>query len=174
MSVGVIYCLCITPGILVCLISIYLIYKFKQVDLGREMELHAVANQGYTSSGYYITDYNIKYSVDGNTFLDLKNGTSKLVYICNHVHFNSKQICMKFYKICLIIFILFFVFQDFSGSSSVNSVIKHSFPTPFKARFVRFVPKTYHGKPGMRVELYGCDVWNEWQCLTILYDWIKK
>lgn len=96
-----------------------------QVDLGREMELHAVANQGYTSSGYYITNYNIKYSMDGNTFLDLKNGTSKL---------------------------------DFSGSSSVNSVIKHSFPTPFKARFVRFVPKTFHGKPGMRVELYGCDV----------------
>uniref|UniRef100_K1S079 Contactin-associated protein like 5-2 n=1 Tax=Magallana gigas TaxID=29159 RepID=K1S079_MAGGI len=96
-----------------------------QVDLGREIELHAVANQGYTSSGYYITNYNIKYSMDGNTFLDLKNGTSKL---------------------------------DFSGSSSVNSVIKHSFPTPFKARFVRFVPKTFHGKPGMRVELYGCDV----------------
>lgn len=49
------------------------------MDLGREMELHAVANQGYTSSGYYIINYNIKYSMDGNTFLDLKNGTSELV-----------------------------------------------------------------------------------------------
>lgn len=55
------------------------------MDLGKEMELHAVANQGYTSSSYYITDYNIKYSVDGNTFLDLKNGTSNLV----HVRLNS-------------------------------------------------------------------------------------
>ncbi|XP_061177015.1 EGF-like repeat and discoidin I-like domain-containing protein 3 [Saccostrea echinata] len=96
-----------------------------QVDLGREMELHAVANQGHASSSYYILTYTIKYSLDGNTFYDVKNGTSVM---------------------------------DFSGSSSVNSVIKHTFLAPFRARFIKFIPKTFHGKPGMRVELYGCDV----------------
>lgn len=54
---------------------------FPKVDLGREMELHAVANQGYTSSGYYITSYTIKYSVDGNSFHDVSNGTSTMVNV---------------------------------------------------------------------------------------------
>ena len=72
--------------ILVIILQILYVHVFSnmyypKVDLGREMELHAVANQGYTSSGYYITSYTIKYSVDGNSFHDVSNGTSTMVNV---------------------------------------------------------------------------------------------
>lgn len=43
------------------------------------MELYVVVNQGYIFFGYYIINYNIKYSMDGNIFFDFKNGILKLV-----------------------------------------------------------------------------------------------
>ena len=70
----------VTPDIAMYMLAFSTLY-FPKVDLGREMELHAVANQGYTSSGYYITSYTIKYSVDGNSFYDVSNGTSTMVNI---------------------------------------------------------------------------------------------
>ncbi|XP_060065433.1 EGF-like repeat and discoidin I-like domain-containing protein 3 [Ylistrum balloti] len=46
----------------------------------------------------------------------------------------------------------------FSASASYDSIIKHDLMTPVVARFVRFYPRLWHtgGKPGLRVEVYGC------------------
>ena len=58
------------------------------------------------------------------------------------------------------VYLIAIFFQDFSGSSSINSVIKQTFPQPVTGRYIRFIPLTFHSKPGMRVEVYGCEVVN--------------
>jgi len=51
-----------------------------------------------------------------------------------------------------------FHFQAFSGSVNYDTVVKHYLTTPVMARFIRFLPITWHtgGNPGLRVEIYGC------------------
>ncbi|XP_076078051.1 lactadherin-like [Mytilus galloprovincialis] len=97
-----------------------------QVDIGHPTSVYAVATQGQSSSSY-IKTFRVQYSVDGNTFTNVVNGTSTM---------------------------------EFTGSSSVNSVVKHPFPQPVTARYIRFIPRTYQSKPGMRVEVYGCEIVN--------------
>ena len=46
------------------------------------------------------------------------------------------------------------MFQNFPGNSDRDTVVKHRFPAPFPARFVRIYPQTYHGYTFMRFELY--------------------
>ncbi|XP_069142044.1 EGF-like repeat and discoidin I-like domain-containing protein 3 [Argopecten irradians] len=96
-----------------------------QVDLGNVMDVHAVATQGYTSSTYYTSTYQLQYSSDGNTFVNTKNGTSNMVY---------------------------------NGSTNVNTITKHVLTPPIHARFIRFKPVTYSSHPGLRVEVYGCEI----------------
>jgi len=43
---------------------------------------------------------------------------------------------------------------NFPGNSDRDTVVKHRFPAPFPARFVRIYPQTYHGYTFMRFELY--------------------
>ncbi|XP_031550738.1 LOW QUALITY PROTEIN: EGF-like repeat and discoidin I-like domain-containing protein 3, partial [Actinia tenebrosa] len=44
----------------------------------------------------------------------------------------------------------------FSGNADRNSIVIHKLFNPFQARYVRFLPKTWHGSAAMRVEVYGC------------------
>ncbi|XP_060065432.1 uncharacterized protein LOC132545760 [Ylistrum balloti] len=46
----------------------------------------------------------------------------------------------------------------YSGSSNVNTVTKHVLTSPLRARFIRFQPVTFNSYPGMRVEVYGCEI----------------
>ena len=48
-------------------------------------------------------------------------------------------------------------FQTFSGNIDRNTVVKQNLTSPFRARFVRFRPKTWNHHISMRVELYGCE-----------------
>lgn len=97
-----------------------------QVDLGEVRSVYSVATQGYRSSTYYTLSYKLQYSTDGNSFHDVIGSNGSA--------------------------------KDFFGSSSYDSVIKHYLPSIISARFIRFVPLTWHtgGKPGLRVEVYGC------------------
>ncbi|XP_035695921.1 uncharacterized protein LOC118429529 [Branchiostoma floridae] len=44
----------------------------------------------------------------------------------------------------------------FPGNSNKNSPIYQYVDPPVAARYVRFLPQTYHGRPAMRVEILGC------------------
>ncbi|KAL5010363.1 hypothetical protein ScPMuIL_012668 [Solemya velum] len=44
----------------------------------------------------------------------------------------------------------------FTGSLTYSKIMKHTLPSPVKARFMRFIPKSYNSRPGMRVEIYAC------------------
>ena len=53
---------------------------------------------------------------------------------------------------------LLFVYleQIFHGNYDRNLVITHRFERPFKARYVRIHPYSWHSHISMRFELYGC------------------
>lgn len=125
-----------------------------KVDLGEVRSVYSVATQGYRSSTYYTLSYKLQYSTDGNSFHDVigSNGSAKVKEVHKVVSgFFHHQCTSVFSCVCL-------NFQDFFGSSSYDSVIKHYLPSIISARFIRFVPLTWHtgGKPGLRVEVYGC------------------
>lgn len=44
----------------------------------------------------------------------------------------------------------------FPGNKDRNTVVKHYLKHPFRAQYVRLVPRTYHGWVSMRMEWYGC------------------
>lgn len=48
--------------------------------------------------------------------------------------------------------------KAFAGSVNYDTVVKHYLTSQVSARFVRFLPLTWHsgGNPGLRVEIYGC------------------
>ncbi|EDO43032.1 predicted protein [Nematostella vectensis] len=49
------------------------------------------------------------------------------------------------------------VIKIFSGNTDSETVVKHDLVEPIKARYVRFLVKSWHNEPVMRVELYGCE-----------------
>ncbi|XP_048586374.1 lactadherin [Nematostella vectensis] len=49
------------------------------------------------------------------------------------------------------------VIKIFSGNTDSETVVKHDLVEPIKARYVRFMVKSWHNEPVMRVELYGCE-----------------
>lgn len=126
-----------------------------KVDLGEVRAVYSIATQGYRSSTYYTLSYKLQYSTDGNNFHDVigGNGSAKVIEVHKVVNglFLNHQCTSVFSCVCL-------NFQEFFGSSSYDSVIKHYLPSIISARFIRFVPLTWHtgGKPGLRVEVYGC------------------
>ncbi|WAR27240.1 EDIL3-like protein [Mya arenaria] len=50
--------------------------------------------------------------------------------------------------------------EFFKGSANYDMVQKFVLDRPVRTRFVRFLPELWHngGHPGLRVEIYGCDV----------------
>ena len=59
-------------------IFLKIFYVLFKVDLGNEKIVHAVATQGM-SSQYTLTTYSLTYSLDGNRFLSVTNGTAQMV-----------------------------------------------------------------------------------------------
>ncbi|KAL9968116.1 hypothetical protein ACROYT_G026448 [Oculina patagonica] len=47
--------------------------------------------------------------------------------------------------------------KEFAGNSDQDTVISHQLNPPINARYIRFVPVTWHGHISMRVELFGCE-----------------
>ena len=48
-------------------------------------------------------------------------------------------------------------FQMLNANFDMNSAQYNEAPTPFIARYVRFVPKYWYNEICLRVEIYGCD-----------------
>ncbi|XP_078357479.1 uncharacterized protein LOC144642389 [Oculina patagonica] len=46
--------------------------------------------------------------------------------------------------------------KEFAANSDRDTVVYHKLYPPLEARYVRFLPLTWHGHISMRVELYGC------------------
>ncbi|PFX15365.1 G-protein coupled receptor GRL101 [Stylophora pistillata] len=46
--------------------------------------------------------------------------------------------------------------KNFSGNSDSNTVVHNDLNPPIRARYVRFLPQSWHKHISMRVELYGC------------------
>lgn len=46
-------------------------------------------------------------------------------------------------------------FQLLTGNRDRNTIVRHRFARPRRARYVRVVPYTWHRHISMRVELYG-------------------
>ncbi|XP_031562905.1 uncharacterized protein LOC116298543 [Actinia tenebrosa] len=44
----------------------------------------------------------------------------------------------------------------FKGNNDRYTVVRHQLETPFVARYVRILPKRYHGHISMRAEIFGC------------------
>ena len=50
-----------------------------------------------------------------------------------------------------------FCFQYFVANSDNKNTVRHYLNPRIRARYVRFVPVTWHNWICMRVEIYGCD-----------------
>ncbi|KAL9951704.1 hypothetical protein ACROYT_G044426 [Oculina patagonica] len=48
--------------------------------------------------------------------------------------------------------------KEFAGNEDRDTVVSHELNPPIRARFIRFVPVSWHNRISMRVELYGCQV----------------
>ena len=48
-----------------------------------------------------------------------------------------------------------FNWQEFTGNTNANEMVKHDLNRPITAHFIRFVPVEWNYKPCMRVEVYG-------------------
>ncbi|XP_048577002.1 EGF-like repeat and discoidin I-like domain-containing protein 3 [Nematostella vectensis] len=49
------------------------------------------------------------------------------------------------------------VIKIFSGNTDSGTVARRGLVEPIKARYIRFLVKSWHGHPSMRAELYGCE-----------------
>ncbi|XP_048582634.1 lactadherin isoform X2 [Nematostella vectensis] len=54
--------------------------------------------------------------------------------------------------------------HEFTGNSDRDTVVSHVLPVTIQARYIRFLPKNWHGQIALRAELFGCDT----VCLTPL------
>ena len=49
--------------------------------------------------------------------------------------------------------------QIFTGNIDRHTVVTNALQSPFSARYVKILPKTWNGRPSMRVEYYtGCPI----------------
>lgn len=62
----------------------------------------------------------------------------------------------SFFSFNFLTHFLFLFLQVFSANADRNSIVIHKLHNPIEARYVRFVPMTWHNHPAMRLEVYGC------------------
>ncbi|XP_078371407.1 uncharacterized protein LOC144655059 [Oculina patagonica] len=102
-----------------------------QVDLGKTLQVCAVATQGDRGSEgigaahEWVTDFKLSYSADGNTWTTYKNGSGSEVE-----------------------------FHRYEDSTTVD---RHKLEVPVSVRYVRFHPTQQHGWNCLRVEVYSVD-----------------
>lgn len=100
--------------------------QWLQIDLRARRPIVAVATQGRVGDQLaYVSTYELELSNDGDAWTSLRTP----------VHEGGGAVV-------------------FSGNSDANTAVTHYLPQPVFARFVRFVPKSWCGAIGMRVEVY--------------------
>ncbi|XP_072010680.1 SCO-spondin-like isoform X3 [Engystomops pustulosus] len=101
---------------------------YLQIDLQKPWNLTGVVTQGAGSSDFYVTGFEVKFSLDGKiwyNFSEIKGDHERKTKI----------------------------FQgNFDGSTPVAT----SFEAMITARYVRILPLDYHGRIFLRMELLGC------------------
>ena len=72
-------------------IKIYIrfILNFIQVDFGTILPIHGVGTQGHSQLDVWVTKYKLATSLDGVTFVNLKEKTNKTDLVCNITFFPS-------------------------------------------------------------------------------------
>ncbi|XP_032239229.1 lactadherin [Nematostella vectensis] len=103
--------------------------EYLQVDLLRMMQINKVATQGQPTQ-----------SIDG---------TQKEPNMNNWVtryglSYSSDGLTWTTYP------------HEFNGNSDRDTVVSHILPVTIPARFIRVLPKNWHGIIALRVELFGC------------------
>ncbi|KAK3698553.1 hypothetical protein QZH41_014476, partial [Actinostola sp. cb2023] len=48
----------------------------------------------------------------------------------------------------------------FTGNSDGNSIVKNTFTSPIVTDTIKLIPIAWNGRIALRIELYGCDMWN--------------
>ncbi|EDO41992.1 predicted protein [Nematostella vectensis] len=118
--------------------------EYLQVDLLRMMQINKVATQGQPTQSIdgtqkepnmnnWVTRYGLSYSSDGLTWTTYPH---VITLRCSEWSFIS--------------------FQEFNGNSDRDTVVSHILPVTIPARFIRVLPKNWHGIIALRVELFGC------------------
>ncbi|EDO41991.1 predicted protein [Nematostella vectensis] len=110
--------------------------EYLQVDLLRMMQINKVATQGQPTQ-----------SIDG---------TQKEPNMNNWVtryglSYSSDGLTWTSYPHWSFIFL-----QEFNGNSDRVTVVSHILSVTIPARFIRVLPKNWHGIIALRVELFGC------------------
>ncbi|XP_075117575.1 SCO-spondin-like [Leptodactylus fuscus] len=99
-----------------------------QIDLNRLWNLTGIVTQGAGSSDFYVTRYEIQFSVD-----------QKIWYNYTEIRSNGQQKT-----------------KVFSGNFDGATPVATSFEAMIPAQYVRVLPQDYHNRIFMRVELLGC------------------
>lgn len=63
-----------------------------------------------------------------------------------------------------VILIHIFFLQLLTGNRDRNTVVRHRFARPLRARYLRVVPYAWHRHISMRVEVYGRRLGKEYFC----------
>eukprot|EP00795_Rhopilema_esculentum_P007452 gene7452-13218_t len=102
--------------------------QYVQVDLGKIMQVFAVATQGHPTWDNWVTSYEVTYSENGNLYYDILQAAGTWTRAV------------------------------FTGNRDRHSIVKNKLPSPIRARYIRIHPKTYFGHDTcLRAEFYGCD-----------------
>ena len=62
--------------------------------------------------------------------------------------------------------------QVLTGNRDRNTIVRHRFARPLRARYIRVVPVLWHSHISMRVEIYGRRLgeWNFISCVRLAYE----
>ncbi|KAH3811342.1 EGF-like repeat and discoidin I-like domain-containing protein 3 [Dreissena polymorpha] len=102
---------------------------------------------------------------DTDSWLQVDLGSRKIVYAVATQGYHSNTYYTSTFKVAYSSNGNTFVVANsggsdtFRGSASYDTIQKHVFDRAVPARFIRFLPLTWHngGHPGFRVEVFGCD-----------------
>ncbi|GAB1298312.1 Contactin-associated protein-like 3 [Apodemus speciosus] len=163
-------------------------YQWLQIDLGKRMEVTAVATQGGYGSSDWVTSYLLMFSDGGRNWKQYHQEESILhiLQICllccegqrkmsgillyHSLPYNFKQSlneCGGRPVANPVIPISTFNFAGgrggFPGNTNADSVVQYSLQPSFHTRFLRFLPLAWNpkGRIGMRIEVYGCSYKSE-------------